>query len=78
VKAGKNAWMAVNLGVPSNERPVLVYCVGNVSIGHYFCNGNIWRIDGEYVKDVTHWMEMPEPPEPVLIYGEIRVMEDFR
>lgn len=63
---------------PDNEREVLVFLNGHVGImdqagrrgggwglrlGWFDHDKNCWRVHGAYERHVTHWMEIPPPPE---------------
>lgn len=69
-------WIKVEDDLPEQEgKDVLVYCPNHdeITIGHYWIDirderGYHWRLvgrDEEYtVKDITHWMPLPQPPKP--------------
>lgn len=55
---------------PDDERDVLVYidvpCVGGVvgvKVGYFDQDKSHWRVAGQQARGVTHWMELPDPPE---------------
>jgi len=59
-----DSWTDKNGLKPIDEGEVLVCLKGKeVTTGHYFKNGDIWRVGGEYTDEVTHWMRLPKPPE---------------
>lgn len=56
-------WISVNDKLPKPFQQVL--CCRNINVVESCCfmpDGR-WRISGTYVKCVTHWMPLPEPPE---------------
>lgn len=56
-------WISVNDKLPKPFQPVLCCRDINVVESGCFMPDGRWRIYGTYVKCVTHWMPMPEPPE---------------
>jgi hypothetical protein len=51
---------------PEDEREVIVELSnGVVTTGHYFSNGRVWRIGGEYTNDVVAWQYLPKSVQPV-------------
>ena len=63
----QSEWFSVNEALPKPYQTVAAiardgwkwsYCIG-------WLNGDEWAITEEALKDwtVTHWMELPEPPE---------------
>ena len=62
-------WISVKDRLPENEKYVLVYSQdGGVAEGKYNARFKEWvqfRWNVTELKNVTHWMPMPEPPEGV-------------
>lgn len=60
-------WISVNERLPDDDITVLIYMPGNkcgetVWIGYH--DADEWyEPEGLCVDEVTHWMELPEPPE---------------
>ena len=57
-------WISVNERLPEAGRRVIV-CRrdGKVEQGIFLKAGGWWKVFGANTKDVTHWMDMPEPPK---------------
>lgn len=56
------AWVSVEQQMPEEGRPVLVWCRSRMSTRHATVST---FYDGKWsrrVRDVTHWMPLPEPP----------------
>jgi hypothetical protein len=62
-------WISVKDRLPENEKCVLVYSQdGGVAEGKYNARFNEWvqfRWNVTELKNVTHWMPLPEPPKEV-------------
>ena len=55
-------WISVKDGLPENEEYVLVHTSGkSVLMGFYDNDG--WYTTEEYIRNVTHWMPLPERPK---------------
>ena len=62
-------WIRVTDVLPDNEREVLVSINGTRYVASYLETG--WTTISEdlhavYLEDVTHWIELPEPPSEEL------------
>lgn len=56
-------WVSVEQQMPEEGRPVLVWCRSRMSTRHATVST---FYDGKWsrrVRDVTHWMPLPEPPK---------------
>lgn len=59
-------WISVKERLPAIGLPVLVcHRRKKVEPGERVAGGHGWfrLLAGVYTREVTHWMEMPEPPE---------------
>lgn len=60
-------WVPVIERVPDerdakgNRIDVLLYADGEQYVGHRWRDG--WRVDGEWIENVTHWRHLPPKPE---------------
>lgn len=74
----KEKWNNIDNGYP--EKQTLYLCYGNpnndgfhITINQY-CGNKIWRLwesDKENKSTITHWMELPNPPEIKKEYNHI-------
>ena len=62
-------WISVKERLPEKDQYVLIsngksICVGELFLLPYTLTGDLmWVTDNGFVRDVTHWMPLPEPPE---------------
>lgn len=69
-------WISIKDGMPEIESEdgdcsatVLIFMDGRKMISGFYCiEDEAWYDDGgdiidSYLHDVTHWMQLPEPPE---------------
>lgn len=58
-------WIPVSERLPEQNKDVLVYTITN-DIRKAHCYGDrLWFAEDGIWRFVTHWMPLPEPPEPV-------------
>ena len=57
-------WISVRTRQPPLFQPVLLCREGKVESGMRTGEGE-WKIYGERVRSVTHWMALPSPPRSI-------------
>ena len=55
-------WIPCSERLPKPKAMCLVYCKDGIQIS-YFTTASKFAIDVLYGASITHWMELPEPPE---------------
>ena len=53
-------WIAINVSLPEEDKPVLIAGNGKLGIGWY--QAGRWRWGWGYGWDPSHWMPLPKPP----------------
>ena len=62
-------WISVNDKLPELYTDVIVCRRGTVVESGRRVNDGWWKVFGVRVKDVTHWMPLPDPPA-IAMYKE--------
>lgn len=71
LKEREEQWISINEKIPLTQERVLVYGQHWSGVDGPFTAVFIneptlkWYGNGEYLKDVTHWMPLPSPPKTV-------------
>lgn len=57
-------WISIKDRLPESDKKVLITDGRNMMVSWYYrWNGMIRWVDTLYVRDITHWMPLPESPE---------------
>ena len=57
-------WISIKDRLPESDKKVLITDGRNMMVSWYYkWNGMIRWVDTLYVRDITHWMPLPEPPK---------------
>ncbi len=58
-----NNWTSVDERLPNHQDDLLVLVDRYMVVMNYYIEEKEWSCSGNYPTNITHWMELPEPPE---------------